>query len=120
MRGSSDRHRRRADGRPAPVLLMRTAGTSAGQDPGRAKLPLSAISRRARLSPRRGDSTLLRTTGAGFCYNIGRVASAVGTVVFGLISTVHDYRTALIAAGCLFLPSGLLALALPGLDDPDA
>ena len=64
--------------------------------------------------------TLLRTTGAGFCYNIGRVASAVGTVVFGLISTVHDYRTALIAAGCLFLPSGLLALALPDLDDPDA
>ena len=48
--------------------------------------------------------TLLRTTGAGFCYNIGRVASAVGTVVFGLISTVHDYRTALIAAGCLFVP----------------
>jgi MFS family permease len=61
--------------------------------------------------------TLLRTTGAGFCYNIGRVASAVGTVVFGLISTVHDYRTALIAAGCLFLPSGLLALGLPELGD---
>lgn len=61
--------------------------------------------------------TLLRTTGAGFCYNIGRVASAVGTVVFGLISTVHDYRTALIAAGCLFLPSGLLALGLPELGE---
>ena len=61
--------------------------------------------------------TLLRTTGAGFCYNIGRVASAVGTIVFGLISTVHDYRTALIAAGCLFLPSGLLALGLPELGD---
>jgi MFS family permease len=57
--------------------------------------------------------TLLRTTGAGFCYNIGRVASAAGTIVFGLISTVHDYRAALIAAGCLFLPSGLLALGLP-------
>ena len=61
--------------------------------------------------------TLLRTTGAGFCYNIGRVASAVGTIVFGLISTVHDYRAALIAAGCLFLPSGLLALRLPDLGD---
>jgi MFS family permease len=59
--------------------------------------------------------TLLRTTGAGFCYNIGRVAGAVGTVVFGLVSAVTDYRTALIAAGCLFLPSGLLALALPEL-----
>ena len=30
-----------------------------------------------------------------------------------------DYRTALIAAGCLFLPAGLLALALPELDDGD-
>jgi MFS family permease len=69
--------------------------------------------------------TLLRTTGAGFCYNIGRIASAVGTVVFGLVSTVGDYRIALIAAGTLFLPSGLLALALPELNDdlaipPDA
>ena len=33
--------------------------------------------------------TLLRTTGAGFCYNIGRIAAAVGTVVFGLLSTVR-------------------------------
>jgi MFS family permease len=63
--------------------------------------------------------TLLRTTGAGFCYNIGRIASAVGTLVFGLVSTVGDYRMALIAAGSLFLPSGLLALALPNLDDDD-
>ncbi len=61
--------------------------------------------------------TLLRTTGAGFCYNIGRIASAIGTVAFGLVSTVHDYRTALIAAGCLFLPAGWLALALPDPDD---
>jgi MFS family permease len=61
--------------------------------------------------------TLLRTTGAGFCYNIGRIASAVGTLVFGLVSTVGDYRIALIAAGTLFLPSGLLALALPELND---
>ena len=63
--------------------------------------------------------TLLRTTGAGFCYNIGRIASAVGTVVFGLISTVGDYRIALVAAGSLFLPSGLLALALPELNDAE-
>ena len=60
---------------------------------------------------------LLRTTGAGFCYNIGRVASAVGTVAFGVLSTVHDYGTALIAAGCLFVPAGLLAPALAELDD---
>jgi predicted MFS family arabinose efflux permease len=61
--------------------------------------------------------TLLRTTGAGFCYNIGRVVAAVGTVCFGLLSTVGDYRTALLAAGCLFFPAGLLAMWLPELID---
>jgi MFS family permease len=60
--------------------------------------------------------TLLRTTGAGFCYNIGRIASAVGTVVFGLFSSVGEYRFALIGAGCLFLPSAFLALRLPDLN----
>jgi MFS family permease len=57
--------------------------------------------------------TLLRTTGAGFCYNIGRIVAALGTVVFGLFSTVGDYRTALVAAGCLFLPAGVLSAFLP-------
>ena len=27
--------------------------------------------------------TLLRTTGAGFCYNFGRIVAAAGTVFFG-------------------------------------
>jgi MFS family permease len=57
--------------------------------------------------------TLLRTTGAGFCYNIGRIAAAVGTVVFGLFSNVGDYRLALLCAGLLFVPAALLALRLP-------
>ncbi len=39
--------------------------------------------------------TLLRTTGAGFCYNIGRIAAAVGTLFFGLYSRVSDFRMAL-------------------------
>jgi hypothetical protein len=55
--------------------------------------------------------TLLRTTGAGFSYNIGRLAAAVGTVVFGVISV--DQRLALLAAGTLFLPAALIALAMP-------
>ena len=55
--------------------------------------------------------TLLRTTGAGFSYNIGRLAAAVGTVVFGIISI--DQRIALLAAGTLFLPAALIALAMP-------
>jgi len=45
---------------------------------------------------------LLRATGAGFCYNIGRVVAAGGTVVFGLMAKVGDYRLS------LFLRRGFL------------
>jgi MFS family permease len=62
---------------------------------------------------------LLRTTGAGFCYNIGRIAAAAGTVIFGLFSNVGDYRIALLYAGVLFLPATLLAWWLPDLHDRD-
>jgi MFS family permease len=64
--------------------------------------------------------TLLRTTGAGFCYNIGRSISACGVVFFGLFSTVGDYRKTLLYAGFLFLPAAVFALFLPELrDKPD-
>jgi MFS family permease len=56
--------------------------------------------------------TLLRTTGAGFCYNIGRLAAAAGTVFFGLFSKVGDHRLALLYASFLFLPAAQLALPL--------
>jgi hypothetical protein len=61
--------------------------------------------------------TLLRTTGAGFSYNIGRIAAAAGTVVFGLFSQVGDFRRALLCAGFLFVPAMLMALRLPDLED---
>ena len=61
--------------------------------------------------------TLLRTTGAGFCYNIGRITAAFGTVFFGLCSDVSsqagDHRIALFYAGFLFLPAAGVALFLP-------
>jgi len=63
--------------------------------------------------------TLLRTTGAGFCYNIGRVASAVGVVVFGIFQKVGDYRLSLLLSGLLFLPAAIIALSLPELRDRD-
>ena len=59
--------------------------------------------------------TLLRTTGAGFCYNIGRIAAAIGTVVFGLAAPIGDVRSALVAAAVLFLPAALVAWFLPEL-----
>ncbi len=65
--------------------------------------------------------TLLRTTGAGFCYNIGRIVSAFGVVFFGVFQRVGDYRHTLLFAGFLFLPAALFALFLPELrDDSDA
>jgi MFS family permease len=57
--------------------------------------------------------TLLRTTGAGFCYNIGRTAAAFGTVFFGLFSKVGDHRIPLFYAGFLFLPAMVIAFFLP-------
>jgi MFS family permease len=62
--------------------------------------------------------TLLRTTGAGFCYNIGRLAAAAGTVFFGLFSQAGgDYRLNLLYAGFLFLPAAAVAWFLP--EPPD-
>ncbi len=57
--------------------------------------------------------TLLRTTGAGFSYNIGRTIAALGTVFFGLLSNVVDHRAALLYASFLFLPAAVIALFLP-------
>jgi predicted MFS family arabinose efflux permease len=60
--------------------------------------------------------TLLRTTGAGFCYNVGRVFAAAGTVVFGLFAQVGsgagaicDHRLALLYSGTLFLPAAIVS-----------
>ena len=61
--------------------------------------------------------TLVRTTGAGFCYNIGRIAAAFGTVFFGLFSTVGDHRAALLYAGFLFLPAAGAAMFMPHAKD---
>jgi MFS family permease len=61
--------------------------------------------------------TLLRTTGAGFCYNFGRIVAGVGTVVFGWFSKVGDHRLALFYAAFLFIPAAAFALLLP--EPPD-
>jgi MFS family permease len=57
--------------------------------------------------------TLLRTTGAGFCYNIGRLVAAAGTVFFGRFRHVGDFRIVLLYASILFLPAALVAILLP-------
>jgi MFS family permease len=64
--------------------------------------------------------TLLRTTGAGFCYNIGRIVAGLGTVFFGLFSSVGEHgghRLAMFYASFLFIPAAIIALLLP--EPPD-
>ena len=61
---------------------------------------------------------LLRSTGAGFCYNIGRILSAVGVVFFGIYNKVQgDFAGVLLTASYLFLPAALFALMLPKAED---
>jgi predicted MFS family arabinose efflux permease len=57
--------------------------------------------------------TLLRTTGAGFCYNIGRLAAAAASLIFGWFAPVGDYRLALLSASGLVLAAALWTLRLP-------
>ena len=57
--------------------------------------------------------TLLRTTGAGFCYNIGRIAAAAATVYLGVAVEPGDFRTAIVYSSFLFLPAAAIALFLP-------
>jgi len=61
--------------------------------------------------------TLLRTTGAGFCYNIGRIAAAGAVVFFGLFSEVGNHRLVLLYSAFLFLPAAAVASLLP--EPPD-
>jgi MFS family permease len=68
--------------------------------------------------------TLLRTTGAGFCYNIGRIIAAAGTVIFGLFAKVGtgdgaicDHRLALLYSAWLFIPAAIVSWWL--LPEPD-
>jgi MFS family permease len=57
--------------------------------------------------------TLLRTSGAGFCYNIGRIAAAVASIVFGWVAPVGDFRVALMWSGALGFAATLASCWLP-------
>ncbi len=57
--------------------------------------------------------TLLRTTGAGFCYNIGRIAAAIASIVFGLLAPVGDFRGALLCVSVIAAAAALCSWWLP-------
>lgn len=56
---------------------------------------------------------LVRTLGAGFCYNIGRLASAAGMFVAGEMTKDVGATRALQLVAVLFIPAMILALLLP-------
>lgn len=60
--------------------------------------------------------TLLRTTGAGFCYNAGRLAAAAASLIFGWLAPVGDFRLALLASSSLALVAAVWAWWLPEAD----
>ncbi len=60
--------------------------------------------------------TLLRTKGAGFGYNVGRMVAAGGTVVFGIITPVKDVAGishALVLVGLIYIPGIFIAFFIP-------
>ena len=64
--------------------------------------------------------TLLRSTGAGFCFNFGRIIAAGGALVFVFAAKVGsgadaiaDHRIALLCAATLFLPAACIAWFMP-------
>jgi MFS family permease len=60
--------------------------------------------------------TLLRTTGAGFSYNIGRLAAALVTVLSGVVVNIGDFRHALLFTSLLFIPAMAVAMTLPDVE----
>jgi predicted MFS family arabinose efflux permease len=58
--------------------------------------------------------TLLRTTGAGFSYNVGRLAAGVATILFGVTtSKAVSPSEAIHLAGYLYIPGVILAFFIP-------
>lgn len=64
--------------------------------------------------------TLVRTLGAGLCYNVGRVASAVGVLFGGQITADLGGVAAVRLLAFFFIPGAILALFMPiPAPDPD-
>lgn len=57
--------------------------------------------------------TRLRATGAGFCFNVGRVAAAWTVFFSAWLKKQMDLRLALTLLGCLFLVGAVIVLFLP-------
>lgn len=57
--------------------------------------------------------TEIRTTGAGFCFNVGRGVSAFAPMILGSIAATSSLSVGLIVSGGIFLLAGVFMLFLP-------
>ncbi|PTW59463.1 sugar phosphate permease [Breoghania corrubedonensis] len=55
----------------------------------------------------------VRTTGSGFCFNVGRGVSAFAPLVLGGLATTFSLQTLILLCSIPFLAAGLLTLLLP-------
>jgi MFS family permease len=57
--------------------------------------------------------TTVRATAAGFCYNVGRVASAVAPYTVGSLATTRGFGVAFAIAGAAFMAAAAMWLWIP-------
>lgn len=61
----------------------------------------------------------VRSTGAGFCFNVGRGISAFSPYFLGQLASYFSLSTAIALCGVFFLLAGLLMLLMPDLTDAE-
>ena len=57
--------------------------------------------------------TLIRTTGAGFCYNFGRVIAAFGSIFGGAVAAAGNSSAAIYYIGFLAIPGIFIGYLMP-------
>lgn len=57
--------------------------------------------------------TRIRTTGSGFCFNVGRGISAFAPVILGGLATTYGLQTSILLCSIPFLIAGIATLFLP-------
>lgn len=57
--------------------------------------------------------TRIRTTGAGFTFNVGRGVSAFAPVILGGVAAAYSFSTGLVVAGVIFILGGVVLLFMP-------
>lgn len=62
--------------------------------------------------------TRMRTTGSGFCFNVGRGVSAFAPFILGGIATAYSLQTAILICAVPFLLSAILTAFLPSTEGP--